>query len=59
MIFPRRDYSPASYPGALIGFDEQRTSILARASRNQLAHQSARDEADYSPCRKPFAISET
>jgi hypothetical protein len=43
----------------LIGFDEQRTSILARASRNQLAHQSARDEADYSPCRKPFAISET
>ena len=25
---------------------EQRTSIPARASRNQLAHQSARDEAD-------------
>ena len=24
---------------------EQRTSIPARASRNQLAHQSARDEA--------------
>jgi hypothetical protein len=47
----------ASYPGALIDFDvawrvggkgkvsEQRTSIPARASRNQLAHQSAWDEA--------------
>jgi hypothetical protein len=43
----------ASYPGALIRCcvtrareDTPHTSIPARASRNQLAHQSARDEAD-------------